>query len=41
MRILVESLKRMYNSIPRKITKEKIESMSVLTEDEKKYILGK
>lgn len=40
MRILVESLKRMYNSTPRKITKEKIQSMSVLTEDEKKYIIG-
>ena len=37
MRILVESLRRMYLS--RKITRERIESMSVITDDEKKYIL--
>lgn len=38
MRILVESLKRMYKA--GKVTREKIEGMSVLTEAEKKYILG-
>lgn len=38
MRILVESLKRMYKK--GKVTKEKIENMSVLTEEEKRYILG-
>jgi hypothetical protein len=40
MRILVESLKRMYNSTPRKITKEKIENFSILTKEEKDYILN-
>lgn len=38
MRILVESLKRMYEK--GKIAKEKIEGMLILTEEEKKYILG-
>ena len=39
MRILVESLRRMYAN-GRKITKEKIESMLILTEAEKHYILS-
>lgn len=38
MRILVESLKRMYRK--GKITKEKIEGMSILTEEEKQHILS-
>lgn len=38
MRILVESLRRMYAN--GKITKEKIESMLILTEAEKYYILS-
>lgn len=38
MRILVESLKRMY--VSGKITKEKVENMKVLTDTEKQYILG-
>ena len=38
MRILVESLRRMYTS--GKITKEKVENMKVLTDTEKQYILG-
>lgn len=39
MRILVESLKRLYADGKGKITKEKIEGMSILTEEEKQYIL--
>lgn len=38
MRILVESLRRMYAN--EKITREKIESMLILTEIEKQYILS-
>lgn len=38
MRILVESLRRMYKS--GKIAKEKVENMKVLTDVEKQYILG-
>lgn len=38
MRILVESLRRMY--VNEKITREKIESMLILTEVEKQYILS-
>nr|DAG66974.1 MAG TPA: Short C-terminal domain [Caudoviricetes sp.] len=38
MRILVESLKRMY--VSGKITKEKVENMKVLTDAEKQYILN-
>lgn len=38
MRILVESLRRMYTN--GKITREKIESMLILTEVEKQYILS-
>ena len=38
MRILVESLRRMYLS--GKITKEKVENMKVLTDAEKQYILN-
>lgn len=38
MRILVESLRRMYAN--GKITKEKIENMLILTEAEKHYILS-
>lgn len=38
MRILVESLRRMYTN--GKIAKEKIESMLILTEIEKQYILS-
>lgn len=38
MRILVESLRRMYAN--EKITREKIESMLILTEVEKQYILS-
>lgn len=37
MRILVESLRRMYLS--GKITKEKVENMKILTDAEKQYIL--
>lgn len=37
MRILVESLKRLYKS--GKITSSKIKSMKSLTDDEKQYIL--
>lgn len=39
MRTLVESLKRLYNN-SKKITADKIKDMSVLTEEEKRYILG-
>ena len=39
MRILVESLRRMYAN-GKKITREKIESMLILTEVEKQYILS-
>lgn len=38
MRILVESLRRMYTN--EKITREKIENMLILTEVEKQYILS-
>lgn len=38
MRILVESLRRMYAN--EKITREKIESMLILTEAEKQYIIS-
>nr|DAM40589.1 MAG TPA: hypothetical protein [Caudoviricetes sp.] len=38
MRILAESLRRMYAN--EKITMEKIESMLILTETEKHYILS-
>lgn len=38
MRILVESLRRMYLS--GKITKEKVENMKILTDAEKQYILN-
>lgn len=38
MRILVESLKRMYES--GKITKDKIENLSILTREEKDYVLN-
>lgn len=38
MRILIESLKRLYDA--GNITKEKIQLMSALTNGEKKYILG-
>lgn len=37
MRSLVGSLKRMYLS--GKITRERVESMSAITDDEKEYIL--
>lgn len=37
MRILVESLKRLYKS--GKITSSKIKSMKALTDEEKQYIL--
>lgn len=37
MRILVESLKRLYKS--GKITYSKIKSMKALTDDEKQYVL--
>nr|DAW97414.1 MAG TPA: hypothetical protein [Bacteriophage sp.] len=39
MRSLVESLKRLYNN-GRKVTAEKIKGMKILTEEEKRYILG-
>lgn len=38
MRSLVESLKRLYKS--GKVSVEKIKGMKVLTEEEKRYILG-
>lgn len=40
MRSLVESLKRLYNNGKGKVTAEKIKGMKVLTEEEKRYILG-
>ena len=38
MRSLIESLKRMYKS--GKVSAEKIKGMKILTEEEKRYILG-
>lgn len=38
MRSLVESLKRLYES--GKVSTEKIKGMKILTEEEKRYILG-
>ena len=38
MRSLVESLKRLYKS--GRVSAEKIKGMKVLTEEEKRYILG-
>ena len=38
MRSLVESLKRLYKS--GKVSAEKIKGMKILTEEEKRYILG-
>lgn len=39
MRSLVESLKRLYNN-NEKVSAEKIKGMKILTEEEKRYILG-
>lgn len=42
MRSLVESLKRLYKSGKKsgKVSAEKIKGMKILTEEEKRYILG-
>lgn len=40
MRSLVESLKRLYECEPKKVSESKIKSMKVLTSEEKAYILG-
>lgn len=40
MRSLVESLKRLYECVPKKVSENKIKEMKILTEDEKTYILG-
>lgn len=40
MRSLVESLKRLYKNKSGKVSAEKIKGMKILTEEEKRYILG-